>query len=86
MSVTLVVASPSILDTQGLQPPASRTGLFSHLELTVANSAPAIIPDIEHPLPCADHDKLLPVNFVFSINSFKVYLEHSSIKSFRQAD
>jgi hypothetical protein len=60
----------AILDIQGLQSPASRTGLSSPLDLTVANSAPGYYSRNWAYSPCADHHKLLLVKSCFFLNKF----------------
>jgi hypothetical protein len=67
---TLIPSHIFILDTQGLQSPASRTGFSSPLDLTVANSAPGHCPCYWAYSPCADHHKLLLVKLCFFCNKF----------------
>jgi hypothetical protein len=63
--IYLFVCIILILDTEGLQSPASRTGLSSPLDLTVANSAPSHYSHNWVYSPCADNHKLLLVKSWF---------------------
>jgi hypothetical protein len=67
-------------DIQGLQSPASRTGLFSPLELTVANSAPNHYSRYWAYSPCADHHRLFLVKSWFFCNKF-VYILNTQVLS-----
>jgi hypothetical protein len=70
-----------ILDTQGLQSPASRTGLLSPMELTVANSATDHYSHYWAYSPCADHHKSLLVKSWFFCNIIFVYILNTQVLS-----